>query len=51
MGCSPGVEGKGEAEAPDDRTEVADYRILPSLALKKGRMAWVGHNLFVNIAQ
>ena len=51
MSCSPGVEGKDKVEASEDRTEVGDYRIFPSLALQKGRMAWVGDNLFVNIAQ
>ena len=51
MDRSPGVEGKDEVEVSEDRTEVGDYRILLSLALRKGRMAGVGDNLFVNIAQ
>ena len=49
--CSPGVEGKDEVEALEDRTEVGDYRTLLSLALIGGRVAWLGDHSFVNIAQ
>ena len=38
--CSPGVEGKDEVEGGEERAEVGEEIVLPTLVLEEGRMAW-----------
>ena len=46
---SPGVEEKDEVDGSKERAEVGKEMVHPSLVLEKGRMAWLGDHLLVNI--